>query len=156
MIILKENEVQSLITMEEAIKLNRDVYVSYSIGESTVPLRINMELDTAEHYSLIMPGFLNDLNGLGIKVVTIFPENVSAGIPATQAAILLFDTKNGVPIALMGGTYITALRTGSGTGVATDCLAKKDAKTLAIIGTGGMAPGQLEAVAAVRDIETVY
>lgn len=156
MLILNQNEVKKLITMKEAIDINEDVYISFSTGESTVPLRTNMELDTTEHYSLIMPSFLNDMGGLGVKVVTIFPENVEKGIPATQAVIMLFDTNNGVPIALLDGTYITGLRTGSGTGVATNHLAHKDASALAIIGTGGMAPGQLEAVAAVRDIKKVY
>lgn len=156
MLILNQEQVKELITMKEAIEINEEVYISYSTGESTVPLRTNMELDTTEHYSLIMPGFLNDMGGLGVKVVTIFPENVDKGIPATQAVIMLFDTTNGVPIALMDGTYITGLRTGSGTGVATDHLAHKDASTLAIIGTGGMAPDQLEAVVAVRDITKVF
>ncbi|MGM8366241.1 ornithine cyclodeaminase family protein [Virgibacillus sp. W0181] len=156
MLILNQEQVKKLITMKEAIEINEDVYISFSTGESTVPLRTNMELDTTEHFSLIMPSFLNDMDGLGVKVVTIYPENVEKGIPATQAVVMLFDTTNGVPIALMDGTFITGLRTGSGTGVATDHLAHKNASTLAIIGTGGMAPGQLEAVEAVRDITTVY
>ena len=72
MLILNQNEVKKLITMKEAIDINEDVYISFSTGESTVPLRTNMELDTTEHYSLIMPSFLNDMGGLGVKVVTIF------------------------------------------------------------------------------------
>lgn len=156
MLVLSQEQVKELITMEEAIEVNEDVYVSFSTGQSTVPLRINMELDTSEHFSLIMPGFLQDMDGLGIKVVNCFPENAEKGIPATLGVILLFDTTNGVPIAMMDGTFITALRTGSGTGVATQYLARKDASSLAIIGTGGMAPGQLEAVSSVRNITKVF
>lgn len=156
MLILNQNEVKELITMDEALKVNEDVYISFSTGQSNVPQRINMELDTSDNFSLIMPGFLQDLDGLGVKVVNCFPENVQNGLPATLAVIMLFDVTNGVPIAMMDGTYITGLRTGTGTGVATNYLAREDASTLAIIGTGGMAPGQLEAISHVRKLSTVY
>jgi ornithine cyclodeaminase len=156
LLILNQSEIKELITMDEALKVNEDVYVSFSTGQSNVPQRINMELDTPDHFSLIMPGYVKDLDGLGIKVVTCFPENVQNGLPSTQAVIMLFDATNGVPIAMMDGTYITGLRTGTGTGVATNYLAREDAATLAIIGTGGMAPGQLEAISHVRKLSTVY
>ncbi|WP_100013001.1 ornithine cyclodeaminase family protein [Lentibacillus sediminis] len=156
MIILDQKQVKELITMEQAIEINEDVYVSFSTGKSTVPLRTNMELDSPDHFFLTMPGFVEDLEGLGVKLVTSFPENVEKGIPAIQAVIMLFDTTNGNPIALMDGTFITALRTGAVTGVATKYLARGNASTLAVIGTGGMAPAQLEATSCVRDLTKVY
>lgn len=115
-----------------------------------------MRLGDTENFALFMPGYVSELAGLGLKMVTVIPGNVQRKLPATQGVILLCDVETGVPSALMDGTFITALRTGSGTGVATKYLARENSTTLAIIGTGGMAEHQLEAVCAVRDIQTVY
>lgn len=156
MLILNQNEIKQLIAMDEAIEINEIAYQSYSTGKSDVPLRYNMQLGDSENFALFMPGYVSELAGLGLKMVTIFPENVKRSLPATQGVILLCDVETGVPLALMDGTFITALRTGSGTGVATKYLARENATTLAIIGTGGMAEHQLEAICAVRDIQTVY
>jgi ornithine cyclodeaminase len=156
LIILKEEHVKQLLTMNEAIEINEQAYKSFSTGKAISPLRFNMQLDNSDDFTLFMPGYVSDLDGLGLKIVTILPDNMENNLPATQAVILLLDRKTGVPAALMGATYITAIRTGAGTGVATKYLAREDASTVAIIGTGGMAPGQLEAVCAVRDIKEVY
>jgi ornithine cyclodeaminase len=87
--------------------------------------------------------------GLGCKLVTLFPHNV--GRPTHQAAIMLFDPANGSPIALMDGTYITAMRTGAAAALATRILAREDVKVLALIGTGVQARSHARAFARVRD-----
>ncbi|WP_174727353.1 ornithine cyclodeaminase family protein [Mesobacillus harenae] len=156
MLILNEQEIKKILSMSEAIEVNELAYRAFSTGKAESPLRFNMQLDNSEDYTLFMPGYVSETGGLGVKVVTILPDNVKRNLPATQAAILLLDRETGVPSALMGATYITALRTGAGTGVATKYLAREDASVAAIIGTGGMAPGQLEAICAVRDIKEVY
>ena len=72
--------------------------------------------------------------GLGCKLVTLFPENRDR--PTHQAAIALFDPATGTPVALMDGTYITAMRTAAAAALATRLLARPDARVLAILGTG--------------------
>ena len=90
-----------------------------------------------------------------IKIVNVFPKNIEKGIPTTPAQVLLIDGKTGVVISVLDGTYVTQLRTGAASGAAFDVLANPTAKKGALIGTGGQAATQLEAMLAVRDLEEV-
>jgi len=84
--------------------------------------------------------------------VTIFPENPAAGKPTTQGVILVTDAKDGEHLAMMNASYLTRLRTGALSGIATDHLARKDATVLTVIGTGAMAFEQVLGVLKVRPI----
>jgi ornithine cyclodeaminase len=95
------------------------------------------------------------VEALGVKVVSFFPGNVEMGRSAIQGAVLAFDPTTGEIVALMEGGALTAIRTGAGSGAATDLLARPDSKILAMIGTGGQASTQIEAVCTVRAIESV-
>jgi alanine dehydrogenase len=83
-----------------------------------------------------MPGYTPSASVLASKLVTLFPRNADMGIPTHHAVIAVFDPDNGRPAALMDGTAITAIRTGAGSALATRLLAREDASTLAILGTG--------------------
>jgi ornithine cyclodeaminase/alanine dehydrogenase-like protein (mu-crystallin family) len=89
---------------------------------------------------------------LAVKVVSLFRENPSRGLPYIQALLVLVDGTNGVPLALMDGGYLTALRTGAASGLATDLLARKNSSTLMVFGAGGQSRLQIEGVCAVRSI----
>ena len=94
---------------------------------------------------------------LGVKALTIFGRNPAEhGIPAIAALVLLFDATDGLPLALMDGGWLTALRTGAGSGVATRLLAREDARTLAVFGAGVQAPEQVAAVCATRPIDRIW
>ena len=80
-------------------------------------------------------------------------KNIEKGIPTTPAQVLLIDGKTGVVISVLDGTYVTQLGTGEASGAAFDVLANPTAKKGALIGTGGQAATQLEAMLAVRDLE---
>jgi ornithine cyclodeaminase len=88
-------------------------------------------------------------------VVSFFPKNAELGKAATQGAVLALDPGSGEILAVMEGGSLTAIRTGAGSGVATDLLARPDSRILAMIGTGGQAATQIEAVCTVRTIESV-
>ncbi len=83
-----------------------------------------------------MPAFLPRKNICGMKWVSGFPTNVTKGLPTIAAIIVLNDPQNGMPLAVMDGTYITALRTVAVSAVATKHLCNQDASTLAIVGCG--------------------
>ena len=102
-----------------------------------------------------MPSYVEDLECSAIKIVNVFPKNIEKGIPTTPAQVLLIDGKTGVVISVLDGTYVTQLRTGAASGAAFDVLANPTAKKGALIGTGGQAATQLEAMLAVRDLEEV-
>lgn len=95
--------------------------------------------------SLVMPGTLDGL--MAVKVVSIVPGN-------PVGLVVVFDDE-GTPLGVVDGPTITAIRTGAGSGLATKLLAREDAKTLAMFGSGAMAFDQVEAVKAVRPIERV-
>src|SRR5690606_28290730 len=95
--------------------------------------------------TLLMPAFDGE-RALGQKAVSVYRDNPARGLPTVHALITLFDAESGAPVALLEGTYLTALRTGAVTGLAVDLLAAPDAKTLTIIGAGGTATAQIEAV----------
>jgi ornithine cyclodeaminase/alanine dehydrogenase-like protein (mu-crystallin family) len=91
--------------------------------------------------------------GLGCKLVTLFPENRDR--PTHQATIALFDPATGTPVALMDGTYITAMRTAAAAALAARLLARPDARVLAILGTGVQSRSAQEMFPRARDFAEV-
>jgi len=102
----------------------------------------------------VMPGYIPEV-ALETKLVSVFPENDARGIPSHQGLIALFDEKDGTPVALMDGTYITAIRTGGTAAVATRVLARQDAKVLAILGAGAQGGSHLATFPRARDFEEI-
>jgi ornithine cyclodeaminase len=104
-----------------------------------------------------MPAHLGQSGALGLKVVSVFPHNLPRhGLPSIHALVVVLDAETGRPLAAMDGTYLTALRTGAGSGAATRALARPDARVLALFGAGAQAPHQAHAVCAVRTIERIW
>src|SRR5581483_1130523 len=99
-----------------------------------------------------MPAYLPSA-GLGCKLVSLFPGNVDR--PTHQAEIVVFDPENGSPVALMDGTYITAMRTAAAAALAARTLAREDARVLAILGTGVQSRSAQEMFPRVRDFAEV-
>jgi ornithine cyclodeaminase/alanine dehydrogenase-like protein (mu-crystallin family) len=106
--------------------------------------------------TLFMPAYFPELESLGAKIVSVFPENIKSGLPTIHAIVIISDSKTGRSTALMDGTDLTALRISSVSGVATGLLARKRSKTTAIIGAGIQDRTQLEAICCVRDIQKVW
>ena len=103
-----------------------------------------------------MPGFIKDKNALGMKIIDIYPDNIEKGLVTSPSTMILIDKDNGFVKAILDGTILTRLRTGAVSGAATEVLSNEDARYFLLIGTGGQAGTQLEAVLAVRDIEEAY
>jgi ornithine cyclodeaminase len=83
------------------------------------------------------------------------PGNAARGLPVIHAVVLVIDPVSGRPVALMDGTWLTALRNGAIGGLATDLLARPDASVVALFGAGVQARTQIEAIRCVRDIREV-
>jgi alanine dehydrogenase len=150
--ILSEADVRQAVTMAEAIQAVREAYVQLSAGQAVVPLRTPVPVDKREGVTLFMPAYLTASDALGAKIVSVFPGNLERGLPTIHAVVVVVDAETGRPVAIMDGTYLTALRTGAASGVATDLLARSDARVAAIFGAGAQARTQLEAVCTVRHI----
>ena len=153
-LILNADEVQVSMPVGDVIAATKEAMAIYAAKKAVVPLRSN--LDAAKGQALFMPGLAEEAEALGVKIVSVYPENPARNLPAVPATMVLLDTETGMVKALMDGTALTRMRTGALSGAATDLLARKDAKVFLLIGTGGQAMRQLESVLAVRSLATAY
>jgi len=141
--------------MQDAVRADKQAFSIYSEGGSVVPLRVNIGAPNYEGQTLFMPGYVEKLDSMGVKIVSIFPRNIEKGIPSVPATMVLIDGTSGEVCCILDGTYLTQLRTGAAAGAATDLLARADAQIGALIGTGGQAITQLEAMLTVRKLTEV-
>ncbi len=154
-LILNKNDMKKVITMKEVIAADKVALNIYSNGSKDIPLRTNLNIEKENGNSLFMPGYSKDSDSLGLKIVSVYPNNYEKGLDSVPSSMVLLDEKTGILSCIMDGTYLTELRTGALSGLATDLLSKKDAKNFLIIGTGGQAKTQVEAVLAVREIQNI-
>ena len=145
--------------MKDAMDTVAEALALHSQGKTNLPSKGILDMDERKHGRInSMSAYVGgDFHVCGIKWIAGFPNNPRKyGIPRAHAVIILNDAETGVPIAIMDGTYLSALRTGAATGVGIIHLAKKDSKTLGIIGCGLQARTQLMAVMEARpSINTV-
>lgn len=151
--ILSAADVQASVDMPGAIEAMREAFAALAEGTATVPLRLALE--TEHGVSLFMPAHLASSGSMGAKVASVNPGNLDLGLPVIHAVVLALDPETGRLIALMDGTWLTALRTGAVGGLAADLLSREDSTTVALFGAGVQARTQLEAVRCVRPIADV-
>ena len=148
-------DVRSAVSMSEAITAMKTAFVAISDGSALVPNRINFPMDDKNAIHLSMPAYIKGGKYNTIKLVNINFDNPSKGLPLINGVIVVMDAVEGSPLALIEGNSVTALRTGAGSGLATDLLANPDAKRAIVIGTGAQAITQIEAIQSVRNLESV-
>ena len=154
-LILKESDISSMITMSDIIEADKEALSIYSSKKSNIPLRSNLNVPEFNGQCLFMNGYAAPAKALGVKIVSVYPDNINKNIPSVPATMVLVNAETGMVNSLIDGTYLTRLRTGAISGLATDILSRKDSKIFALFGTGGQAVTQLEAVLTVRNIEEV-
>jgi ornithine cyclodeaminase/alanine dehydrogenase-like protein (mu-crystallin family) len=153
MLILSQDDCRQAVSIADALVVARDTFVGLARGEANVPPRPH--LDTPHGTTLVMPAYRTAGPQLGVKLVTVTPGNAAGPRPVVQAVVLLVDERSGAPVALMEGTYLTALRTGAAIGLAADLLATPEAAVVALFGVGATARTSLAAVGAVRPVRQV-
>ena len=154
MIILNKEDIQKCLPMKEAIEVCKKSLKDYSENKTNIPLRINLPVEKYNGQALFMPGSISsNEEKVGIKIVSVYPNNAQYNLPSVPSTVLMIDSKTGIVNGLLDGTYLTALRTAALQGAATDLLARKDSKVATLIGTGGQAFEQARALLTVRDIE---
>ena len=151
LLFLSATDVDRALSMQAAIAAVRQAFIDLSSGEADVPLRTPIALPN-DGTALFMPVHLPRQRQLGLKVVTVVPDNLGRNLPTIHALVAVFDAETGRAKAVMDGELLTAMRTGAASGVATDVLARKNAATAAVIGAGVQGMRQLEAVCCVRTI----
>lgn len=155
LIVLSREDVRRAVSMSEAIETVKSAFAQLSKGQAKVPIRTQVGVPLHDGVTLFMPAYLEGSDQLGMKMVSVFSGNLEQGLPTINAMVTLVDAETGLPTAILDGTFLTALRTGAGSGAATDLLARRDATTAAVLGAGVQGRTQLEAVCTVRSIERV-
>jgi alanine dehydrogenase len=153
--LLTEQQVQSLLPMADLIAAMEAALARFSAGEVLQPVRSVLTVGPTKAFFGLMPAYVPNPGSLGAKLVTVFADNPSKQLPSHLATIVLLDPETGSLQALMDGRYITEARTAAVSAVSARFLAKRDAATLALIGSGVQARSHLEAFAEVRQLKDV-
>ena len=154
--VISRDEVRQAVSKGQAIETVKAAFEQLSKGRARVPIRTQLGVPLHDGVTLFMPAYLEQTDELGMKMVSVFSGNIEQGLPTINAMVILVDAETGLPTAIIDGTYLTALRTGAGSGAATDLLARADADSVAVLGTGVQGRTQLQAVCTVRSIEKVF
>jgi alanine dehydrogenase len=155
MLILSESDVQNLIDIDELIAALEQAHIQYSTGKAVMPVRLVVPLNEIQGRITSMPGYLSQDKALGIKIVTYFQNNPTCGLPAILASIMLFSADTGKMIAVMDGSYITAIRTACASAMATKALANPATPALGILGAGVQARAHIRALSRVRHLSKI-
>ena len=153
--LLTEEHVKSLLPLPELIAAMEAAVAHFSAGEVLQPVRSVLTVGPTRAYFGLMPAYIEKPARLGAKLVTVFNENHTRGLPSHLATIVLLDADTGSLLALMDGRYITEMRTAAVSAVSVRHLARSDAGTLAILGSGVQARSHLEAYGEVRELKEV-
>jgi ornithine cyclodeaminase/alanine dehydrogenase len=151
-LILTREDVIKVLQMKDCIDVLEDAFTELSNGTAVLPLRIGIKPPGG--LALYMPAYLQKMNALACKVVTVYKENPDKhNMPTTIGKVLLQDSETGDVVCIMDGGYLTAMRTGAVSGLATKYLAREDeGQTAAVFGAGVQAKMQLWGVYEARNI----
>lgn len=157
--IIRESEVESSLTMGRCIEAMREAMIAVSAGRVHLPIRQFMPVTDAPGKMAIMPGVLGDAAHepwrFGIKLVCKYQRAADSPLGSHVGMVLVFDAAEGVPLAMIEGSSLTAIRTAAASALATDLLARKSTGHLLVIGNGEQARRHLIAILSVREPETV-
>jgi len=155
-LLLNQNDVIEVLDMAPCMEVVEKAFAELASGTAVLPLRIN--LFTEEGLGLYMPAYLKKMGALACKVVTSYVNNpVKHKLPTIMGKVLLQDPQTGDVICIMDGGYLTAVRTGAASGVATRYLAREDERQkVGIFGAGAQARTQLWAMTIARDVARAY
>jgi ornithine cyclodeaminase/alanine dehydrogenase-like protein (mu-crystallin family) len=151
---IDREEVARRLTYERCIPIVRDAMIAFSHGETKQLLRSVLPLSEGRLFG-VMPGAMGAQGPFGAKLISVFHENFAKGVQSHQGLVLLFDPASGAPVCAVHAGEITAIRTAAASAVATDALARKDARRLALLGYGEQAGTHVRAIAKVRSVESI-
>jgi alanine dehydrogenase len=154
-LLLTEADVRALLTMPDLIACMETALAAFSAGNVVQPVRTVLDLADRHAFFGVMPAYMPTLPAMGAKLVTVYHSNLERGLPSHLGTILLFDPETGALDAILDGRYITEARTAAVSAVSAKKLARDDAHTLAILGSGVQARSHLEALKHVRNFTEV-
>jgi len=146
-LILTDDEVKKLLSMEEVMEAVELAFREKGLGRAQMPAKIYLFYKRYNGDLRTMPSYLEELDISAVKIVNVHPDNrTKYNLPTIMAVIVLIDPKSGAPTAIMSGTTITDMRTGAAGGIAAKYLANKRSKIVGLVGAGAQARTQLMAL----------
>ena len=158
MLILTQKEVQKILPLSQikkVIKIVEKGFSDFAQKIAEMPPKVYLNFKEFEGDLRVMPAWSRNLLLSATKLVNVHPKNPEKGLLTVMAVIVLHDPKTGKPLALMDGTWITALRTGAASAVATKYLARENAKSLGVVGAGFQAITQIAAISKVKRLKEI-
>jgi len=153
--IIKAGDIKKYYSMPMAIDAMYRAFSLLSSGDSFVPVRFVTKLPSGKLLMLFKPAYVENDHRVSVKIIIQREKSDMLGIPLIQGVVMVIDSETGELLSVMDGEYLTALRTGAASGLATRFFARKDAQTLALFGCGAQGITQVEAIACERDIKKV-
>lgn len=154
LLILTRGDVERLLPMAMAIEIVRTAANEYSAGRGIVPPRPHIVTAAPAGEMLFMPGYMPQMQAIGVKVWSRFEFDGSSG-PTTSALIVYRDLERGIEVVMDAG-YVTDMRTGAMSALACEYLAPRSAARGAIIGAGIQARTQLEALVTATGVAEIF
>lgn len=143
-LLLTEDDIKRLLTMAESIGAVEAAFKMRGQMRTQMPPKQYLFFEKYNGDLRTMPSYLEDSDTVAVKVVNSHPENPAKhGLPAVMATILLIDPQTGAPKSIMGGNWITALRTGAAGAIAAKYLANPNPEVVGMVGAGRQARTQL-------------
>lgn len=155
MLLLKRSELEKVLHMEDTVEVIEEAFRQHQLGRSLTPIRMHVELDRVEGVYLLMPSYMDESTLFGAKLLSVYPKNREQGLPTISSLYVLSDAADGSFLSIMDGSYLTGMRTGAASAVAARYLARQDATVHGILGAGGQAMFQAEAIHTVRPSEKI-
>lgn len=154
---LGNSDIKNIVNISKIVELVEVAFREKALGRVQMPPKIYVFFDRYHGDLRAMPAYLESFDIAGVKLVNSHPMNPSIyGLPTVVATIMLFDPRNGVPLCIMDGTWITGARTGGAAAVATKYLARDDSSTVGLVGAGFLAMFHVEAFTTVMDVDKIY
>ncbi|QMW23833.1 ornithine cyclodeaminase family protein [Sandaracinobacteroides saxicola] len=149
MLLLTRSDVERLLPLADCAEAMRDAMIAVSEGRATMPLRQFVAVGAGKFTT--MPGVLGE--AFGVKLVAKFPRAADSVHGSHVGMVLLFDAADGLPVAIIEGGSLTAIRTAATSAMATDLLARADAESVLLVGAGEQARWHLRALRATRRVQ---
>jgi len=154
-LLLNQSQVKNLIEPHEAIEAVEKAFEAYGKGLAQMPPKSYLFYKQYKGDLRTMPAYIELIEATGVKIVNVHLDNKEKGLPTVMATIVLNDPKTGYPIAIMDGTFLTALRTGAAGAVAIKYLARQDSEVIGFIGCGVQAYTQLDLSFLIRKFKVI-
>ena len=153
-LVLNREEIESVITIDEAIEAVGEGFKAYNSGKAVIPFPVALQVPDHSGDVHIKPGYVNGYDTYTVKIASGFYDNPQSGLPVSHGMLIVFDSRTGFPLCFeVDQCYLTDLRTAAAGAVAARALAKKEVSKVAVIGTGTQARFQVRALSRVREFD---